>query len=44
MSSPTIITTVELDCHGCSLTIPVGTEVVLTDFGWVHPLCAQDAA
>lgn len=44
MSSPTIITTVELDCHRCSLTIPVGTEVVLTDFGWVHPLCAQDAA
>ena len=39
MTVPTIVTTVELECHRCNLTIPVGEQVTLTDFGWVHPVC-----
>lgn len=42
MSAISIITTTELECHRCSLLIPVGSEVVLTDFGWVHALCAPE--
>ena len=35
----TIVTTTPIECHRCNLIIPVGEEVTLTQFGWVHPVC-----
>jgi len=40
----TIVTTTPIECHRCNLTIPVGEQVTLTEFGWVHLICDIDNA
>lgn len=36
--------TVELECYRCGLTIRVGDDIALGEFGWVHPLCFESGA
>jgi len=40
----TIVTTTPIECHRCNLMIPVGEQVALTEFGWVHLMCDIDNA
>lgn len=39
MNPSKVTAVIELECHVCSLNIHPGDEVVLDDFGWVHPVC-----
>lgn len=40
MTDPSIVRSVcELECMDCGLSIRTGDDVVLGNFGWVHPTC-----
>lgn len=39
--SPILTATVEQECPECGLSIHVGDDVMLGQFGWVHPTCGE---
>lgn len=41
MSGPVLQATEELDCCGCGLSIHIGDDIVLGQWGWLHPVCGE---
>lgn len=42
ITGPRMTAVAKIDCYVCGLTICVGNNIMLGEYGYVHEICAQE--